>query len=136
MKANYEIKKVGYIEPRPNTSVTLEGLLEIVCEVQGVTVNQMKGSSRQRNIAYARHIFNYYAYYYTTNTYKQIGLFLGNRHHSTVIHGKDICMDLATCDKPFKRVYDDVGVEFYKKYGAVSKYEKIKEVEYVSPFNQ
>ena len=133
MKANYEIKKVGYIEPRTFTNITLDGIMELVADVTGITVLNIKSKSRKREIVSARHIFNYFAYKYTINSYSKIGIYLGGRDHSTVLTSKDTCMDLVKHDKPFRRVFEDVEKHFKLKYGSVDIIKKRQA--YTSPFN-
>ena len=66
--------------------VSLSNVLEAVVEVTGVYANAITGKRRNKEIAMARHLFCYLGRMHTNASQDVIGRFLGNRHHSTVIH--------------------------------------------------
>ena len=63
---------------------------------------------RDADISEARHIICYFLKMYTKMHYTEIGLFLGNRHHSTIINSVKTVKDLVTIDKKFKSKIDEI----------------------------
>lgn len=61
-------------------------LLFIAAEVTGVSVEDIKGHCRVQHISEARHIASYALHKFGGMTYSGIGIFLGNRHHTSVMH--------------------------------------------------
>ncbi len=66
------------------TSVTVERILETVAKKYGTTIDNIKGTRRTREIAYARHIAVYLLRKLTDLSLPQIGKCLG-RDHTTII---------------------------------------------------
>lgn len=73
----------GYVPPVP----TMREILEGVASRTGYTVEQLKGPRRPQGLAHARQLAM--AEMYATGRFSlpQIGRFLGNRHHTTILHG-------------------------------------------------
>ena len=68
-------------EPSPND------ILEAVCHHFHVSLEQLSGPSRSRDITYARHIAVYLLRHLGSRRLAEIGKLLGNRDHSTVLKG-------------------------------------------------
>ena len=66
---------------------TLRQILKDVCERHDVTEDDVRGPSRLKYIANARHEFCATAYSRGKRSMKQIGVFLGDRDHTTVLNG-------------------------------------------------
>lgn len=62
-------------------------LLDMVSEVTGISVNNLKSPRRFIKICRARHIFFSVAREFTTLSFPQIGAIAGGRDHSTAMHG-------------------------------------------------
>ena len=56
----------------------------------GITVKDLISSKRNSNIAFPRHICMYLCRELTSSPLTEIGSKLGNRHHSTILHGVEI----------------------------------------------
>ncbi|MDE7327755.1 MAG: chromosomal replication initiator protein DnaA [Lachnospiraceae bacterium] len=90
-----------------NKIVTVDHIVDIVAEHFNITQNDIYSNSRSRNVAYPRQIAMYLSKKLTTNSVTDIGKFLGNRDHSTIIHGYDkIESDLATNKNNIKNTID------------------------------
>lgn len=102
------------------------------CCKYDVTFLSLRTNSRKRYRVYARKYVCYYLYNYCGWTMEQIGLFLGNRDHTTVVHAlKDIEDNLlATWHNEDKDHFQIIGPElkrpsfpnynllpFYAKHG-------------------
>ena len=90
-----------------NKIVTVDHIVDIVAEHFNITQNDIYSNSRSRNVAYPRQIAMYLSKKLTTNSVTDIGKFLGNRDHSTIIHGYDkIENDLITNKNNIKNTID------------------------------
>lgn len=69
-----------------NRPLTLDDIIEKVCQHFEVTVEQIKSKSRKRDYVVARQVSMYLAHKYTKMPASRIGKLVGNRDHSTVIH--------------------------------------------------
>ena len=65
--------------------IKLTDILEEVCRVMEVDVEEVKGGSRPDHIVEARRMFFFIAREYTHHSLKKIGLVV-NRDHATVLH--------------------------------------------------
>jgi chromosomal replication initiator protein len=72
--------------------------LEAVSAYYGIALPALAGKSRARPIAEARHVAMYLLREDCQLALKQIGLLLGHRDHSTVIHGLQKIARLLQCD--------------------------------------
>ena len=94
------------INPDVSRPVTIDGIVNIVAEHFHITVQDIMGTKRSRNIAWPRQIAMYLCRHMTQNSLDEIGEQLGNRDHSTVLHGiNKIEKDLET-DESLKSIID------------------------------
>lgn len=91
-------------EKRLKFSTTAEILLQEVCRIYGVKKEDVTGMTRTKNIAQARQLVMWILKKKTSLTLQQIGMFVGNRTHSTVIHAVDkIDQDVKKRKSNFKQ---------------------------------
>ena len=88
----------------------LDQILQIVSEETKVTVLELKSQNRSRKVSDARKVFCYAAC--TQNvlhmTLKEVGLSIGNRSHSTVLHNITCTGHLMDQDMKFLSVVEKV----------------------------
>lgn len=78
-------------------SIAPDAVLDAVAQHRAVTRGDLAGRSRNREVAYARHLAMYLLKEDARLTVAQIGRLLGNRDHSTVLAGiQRIAMELTT----------------------------------------
>lgn len=82
----------GVTEQESNT------VLETVCEILKVTPEQVRGKERFRTIVLARHITCHIFRNKFQMQFKRIGLFLGGRDHSTIVHAINSIKDWMDTD--------------------------------------
>ena len=75
------------INPDKPQEITLQLIVEIVCDHFQISMEQILSKSRTNEIARTRMIAMYLAKTMTGASQDAIGTFLGGRDHSTVIHG-------------------------------------------------
>jgi chromosomal replication initiator protein len=84
------------LKTMPNMAIEtrdLTGVLKATADHFHLTVDDLAGRKRTKEIAYARQIAMYLARELTTTSLPQIGVALGGRDHTTVLHG---CNRIAT----------------------------------------
>lgn len=67
--------------------VSMERIMELTCELLKVTAEEVRGKSRKQEFVMARQLVMYLTKEYTDEAYAAIGVMLGDRSHSTVVHG-------------------------------------------------
>lgn len=77
------IKRAVKIDDKP---LTIDDILETVCNHFNVTVSAVNGRSRKQDLVMARQLSMYLAQKYTKMPASRIGKLVGGRDHSTVIH--------------------------------------------------
>ena len=70
--------------------ITVEYIAETVADHFGITVKDLLSSKRNFAIAFPRHICMYLCRNITDISLVEIGSRLGNRHHTTVLHGVEL----------------------------------------------
>lgn len=64
-------------------------VVKAVAASYGYTLEDIRAKGRNRELSQARHVAMYMLKKYTQSSLRDIGIFLGNRDHSTIIHGID-----------------------------------------------
>ncbi|GAB4248120.1 MAG: chromosomal replication initiator protein DnaA [Thermoleophilia bacterium] len=85
------------------TRITIEMILNVVAGRMQVSVAEIKGDRRSRNVVRARHVAMYLARELTDASLPKIGERLGGRDHTTVIHGVNRVAELMKKDR---QLYD------------------------------
>jgi chromosomal replication initiator protein len=80
-------RALAALKPAVTEPADPHALLEAVSAIHGVPLQALAGKSRARPIAEARHVAMYLLREDAGLALKQVGLLLGHRDHSTVIHG-------------------------------------------------
>lgn len=100
------------ISPDNKKAVTLDLIVDIVSEHYNTTSAELYSDNRSRNIAYPRQVAMYLCRKLTGMSLADIGKMMGNRDHSTVLHGynkveKDLKNDVSlqnTIDVLIKKI--------------------------------
>jgi chromosomal replication initiator protein len=75
---------------------------QLVSEYFGVPISKLDEKTRKREIVMARQIAMYLLYKNEQYSLKKIGEAFGGRDHTTVIHSKDLVMDLMYSDEKYR----------------------------------
>ncbi len=75
------------ISPDEKKSITAELVIDVVAEHYDITPAMIISKNKSKNIAYPRQIAMYLCKQLTSMSLSEIGAAMGNRDHSTVIHG-------------------------------------------------
>ncbi|MDO5696253.1 MAG: chromosomal replication initiator protein DnaA [Eubacteriales bacterium] len=98
-KAKDYLKNI--INPDINVEITPEFILEVVADHYNVDVKAICGQGRNSQIVSARHVAMYLCSTLTNATLAEIARILGNRHHTTVINGRDKIMTKISASSNF-----------------------------------
>lgn len=88
-----------FVEVREKQEITLEKIMETVCNHYNVTPEDLCSRNRKQKIALVRQVAMYIASEHTNLSNVQIGLNLGNRNHATVIHAINQVKNLLDVDE-------------------------------------
>ena len=75
------------ISPDDNRAVTPELIIDIVSEHFNISIDDLKGKKRNREIVLPRQIVMYLCRQMTDTSLKAIGAFLGGKDHASINHG-------------------------------------------------
>lgn len=67
-------------------------VVKAVAASYGYTLDEIRAKGRNKELSQARHVAMYMLKKYTRSSLRDIGVFLGNRDHSTIMHGIDKIM--------------------------------------------
>ena len=99
---------VGSTIQRGSREITVESILDLVCDYFDVPVDMVRGQTRKRHVVVARQISMYLAKEHTDCSLKKIGSHFGNRDHSTVIYSCRTVRDLMDTDDAFLNSVNEV----------------------------
>ena len=77
----------------------VESIIQLVCEVENISRNEIISHRRKAHILLPRHIAYYLAYKCTSHSLPQISTSFGDRDHTTIIHGRERIAKLRLIDK-------------------------------------
>ncbi len=77
---------VSRFKPLRTRAVTVEQIVRTVADYFKIHPEELRGKSRKKNVAYARHVATYLARKYTHHALKAVGEHFGGRDHSTILH--------------------------------------------------
>ena len=100
------------IDDRP---LTIDDILEKVCHHYGVSQQSAFSKSRKRNYVQVRQVSMYLAQKHTKLSAARIGLLIGNRDHSTVIHSCNTIEKRLKVDKSFLEEINSIENSFKLK---------------------
>lgn len=86
--------------------ITPEVIMDVVAEHYNITVSDILSRKKNKEIANPRQICMYLSRKYTNTSLQAIGKIMGNRDHTTVMHGADKIADLLTRDDQLKSNMD------------------------------
>ena len=106
------IKRAVKVDNHP---LTIDDILEKVCQHYGVTQQNVFSKSRKREYVQARQVSMYLAQKYTKMPSARIGKLIGGRDHSTVIHSCTTIEQRLKVDKTFLEELNSIETSFKLK---------------------
>ncbi|MBQ5951539.1 MAG: chromosomal replication initiator protein DnaA [Lachnospiraceae bacterium] len=77
------------ISPNEERELTMEAILAVVCDHFGVSRTDILSTKRNKEFVYPRQVIMYLSRKLLNVSYQDVGTFLGDRDHTTVIHGEN-----------------------------------------------
>lgn len=96
-------KILQYYKIQREEVITVESIARLVCDHFNIPLQDVKGKTRKRPIVEARQLIMYLSKKFTKHSLKQIGKFLGNRDHTTVIYACRTVEDLIETDEKYRQ---------------------------------
>ena len=87
-------------------------IIRVVSQELDIPLKEIKGESRKKNIATARHICMYFLKNYTQLTYEDIAALLGKKDHTTVMHGVQKIIDEIGTNDATRRSIEKIRLYF------------------------
>ena len=94
------------ISPDDTKEVTIDLIIDMVSEHFALTSQEIVSSNKSRNISFPRQISMYLSRKLTELSLADIGKSLGNRDHTTILHGVDKIDELYKNDSSLKNTVD------------------------------
>ncbi len=98
----------NFISPNISREITPQLIIEVVSEHFNITVDQMASKNRSSNVVRPRQIAMYLCNTMTDSSLQAIGLLLGGRDHSTIIHGANKIEDEIDKDENTKNLVETI----------------------------
>ena len=100
--------------------VNIEYISSLISEIHGIPVQRIKEKTRKQEVILARFHIMYLCRSHYNMVLKSIGLYLGGKDHSSVIHGCNTFTNLLESDNLAKEYYKisttELGIDFRKKF--------------------
>jgi len=98
----------NFISPNISREITPQLIIEVVAEHFNITVDQMASKNRSSSVVRPRQIAMYLCNTMTDSSLQAIGLLLGGRDHSTIIHGANKIEDEIIKDENTKNLVETI----------------------------
>lgn len=92
----------------PAKKITPDLIAEVVCKYFGITIQDVKGSKKNREISFPRQISMYIMREMTGLSYVKIAEYFGKKDHTTIIYAEDKIKKQMKEDSELKKVVEDV----------------------------
>ena len=107
---------IGLYKDSYERNFSLDTLFDIICDVRGVSIEDVMFKNRKRPLVETRHLFYYFAFKYTLFTMSDIGIYLSSPSnpdgydHSTVLHGINLAKELIEINYFSKKMINDIEI--------------------------
>jgi chromosomal replication initiator protein len=101
------------LDTRSKKRVTADVIVRTVCEFYGIDLKTLQGRGRSRNIVMPRQIAMYLLREETDASLVDIGVLLGGRDHTTIMHGCEKITEELITDTRLKNEINTLREKFY-----------------------
>lgn len=99
---------VSRFKPLRSRAVTVEQIIRAVSNYFKIHPDELRGKSRKKEIAYARHLAVFLARKYTQHALKALGELFGGRDHSTILHSCQWVQEGLTVNRELSQHVQDL----------------------------
>lgn len=103
--ARHIVSNATRVENKP---ITIDDILAQTCHYCNVRKDEVFSKSRKANIVEVRQIAMYLAHKFTKLSTSKIGILIGNRNHTTVIHSISVVESLTATDAKFRDKVEEI----------------------------
>lgn len=96
-------------------SITIRDIVRAVCIKLNVPIDKVESKSRKQELVLARKISAYLACQSERYSLKEIGLALGGRDHTTIIHNRESVVDMLQTSPSMREKISFLHKEIYGK---------------------
>lgn len=86
----------------------IETIAKVVSEFYDIPLCLVRKKTRKREVVECRQVICYLCRIYTSSSLRSIGLYVGGKDHTTVIHSRDNIKDLIDTNNPVKDKIDTI----------------------------
>lgn len=104
----YRVAELAWLQRRRAAGIPVGTVIDACCARYGVSAIDIISSRRTKLIADVRHIVMYLCCTLTTRSLPQIGRCLGDRDHTTILHGRNKIKDRVAADPTFAAEIEDI----------------------------
>ncbi len=104
-KIDLAVLKETIAKVKPNRNISSEQIIKIVSNILEIPIEEIKGSSRQKDVAFARQIAMYVIRLTTNKTLQEIARIFGKKDHSTVLHAIKKIKSLISENSHYNDIY-------------------------------
>jgi chromosomal replication initiator protein len=80
-------RALGEAEAKPERRISIQQIMDAVSRFYNVKLADLTGKRRLASIAFPRQVCMYYARKHTRYSLEEIGVYIGGRDHTTILHG-------------------------------------------------
>ena len=106
---------VRKVTQNENKAITIDNIINTVCNHFGLDVNTIHSKSRKREVVQARQIAMYLAKSYTEFSMAKIGSLIGNKDHATVLHACKTIGELKEVSKSFQAELEEIQADLKRQ---------------------
>lgn len=110
--AKQVVGRITKIQPRV---ISVEHVLDKVCQHFHIEREEVRTSSRKRDVCQARQIAMFLSKRLTNSSVTEIGRTIGNRDHATVLHACKVVNDLMAVDKNYRQIVNNIEKQIKQK---------------------
>ncbi|MCS7189112.1 MAG: chromosomal replication initiator protein DnaA [Bacteroidia bacterium] len=99
---------VSRFKPLRTRAVNIDQIVRAVSNYFRIHPDELRGKSRKKEVAYARHLAVFLARRYTRHALKAIGDYFGGRDHSTILHSCHLVEQGLTLNKELSQHVQDL----------------------------
>jgi chromosomal replication initiator protein len=96
---------------KPASDIDFKRILTLVCKRYGVTLDELRSSSRRQTLVRARGVAIVLARRLTSDSLQSLGNMLGKRDHSTIHHAWQTTEEAAAADQSLRQLVDSLEQE-------------------------
>ncbi len=105
------LMQVENTSKKSDSIIDFHAITSVVCKKYSYSLADLRSNSRAKNLSCARQVAMYLMKKLTNKSLREIGIFLGRKDHSTVIHAFDKITDSIVKDQSLREIVTRIEIE-------------------------